>query len=272
VSRVLGETSISSTDNKTIGECFNGDDGAPEGFINKFLSKCDNSFLDHFHIHGWRWHTMSLVREVGRLHSLAERVGVDKSESLEDAVDYVIGFNLKGLHKIEADLFFPWMREKLTAIQQRDLSDAFATVMDQLEGDRRMVAKLGNSIKRSVAVACNTANSELIRAKAIDSIAEESSTLESYARLMMEKENTLLVPAIAQIVTESEQKSFNNKVLRSLGILDSRLHLVGMHEAVLESKNPKEQELFRHAIPSIPQMMIPRWKRKLFEPKTRVFE
>jgi len=89
---------------------------------------------------------------------------------------------------------------------------------------------------------------------------------------MMEKENTLLVPAIAQIVTESEQKSFNNKVLRSLGILDSRLHLVGMHEAVLESKNPKEQELFRHAIPSIPQMMIPRWKRKLFEPKTRVFE
>jgi len=89
---------------------------------------------------------MSLVREVGRLHSLAERVGVDKSESLEDAVDYVIGFNLKGLHKIEADLFFPWMREKLTAIQQRDLSDAFATVMDQLEGDRRMVAKLGNSI------------------------------------------------------------------------------------------------------------------------------
>ena len=69
----------------------------------------------------------------------------------------------------------------------------------------------------------------------------------------MEQENTLLVPAVAQIVPEAEQKSFNNRVLRNLGLLDSRLHLVGMHEAVWESNNSKEKELFEQAIPSIPQ-------------------
>ena len=89
---------------------------------------------------------------------------------------------------------------------------------------------------------------------------------------MMERENTFLVPAIALIVPESEQKSFNNKVLMSLGILDSRLHLVGMHEAVWKSNNSKEKELFKRAIPSIPQMMIPRWKRNLYEPRTKVLD
>jgi hypothetical protein len=106
----------------------------------------------------------------------------------------------------------------------------------------------------------------------LESIVEESAALASQARSMMQRENTLLVPAIAGIVPESEQKSFNNKVLMNLGLWDSRLHLVGMHEAVLDCGNPSEHEIFKHAIPSIPQMMIPRWKRKLYEPHSSVLD
>ena len=51
---------------------------------------------------------------------------------------------------------------------------------------------------------------------------------------MMDRENSLLVPAIAALVPESEQKSFSDKVLFRLGVLDSRLHLVHMKEAVSE--------------------------------------
>jgi hypothetical protein len=89
---------------------------------------------------------------------------------------------------------------------------------------------------------------------------------------MMERENNLLVPAIAQIVPESEQKSFNNKVLKNLGLWDSRLHLVGMHEAVLECDDPQEHEIFKQAIPSIPQLMIPRWKRNLYDQKSSILD
>ena len=74
------------------------------------------------------------------------------------------------------------------------------------------------------------------------------------------------MPAVAKLVSESEQKSFNNKVIRNLGILDSRLHLVGMHEAVWDLNDEKERKLFEETIPSIPQYMIPRWKRLLYEP------
>ena len=51
------------------------------------------------------------------------------------------------LHNIEADLFFPWMRNKVTSSSnKKEISMAFATVMDQLEEDRSKVAQLGQSI------------------------------------------------------------------------------------------------------------------------------
>ena len=42
----------------------------------------------------------------------------------------------------------------------------------------------------------------------------------------------LIVPAISSVVQSKVQKSFNNKVLLNLGLLESRVHLVGMHDAV----------------------------------------
>lgn len=119
---------------------------------------------------------------------------------------------------------------------------------------------------------CNESLDPSTRTNAIQGIASDSASLEQYARSMMERENNLLVPAIAQIVPESEQKKFNNKVLKNLGLLDSRLHLVGMYEAVWESNIEKEKELFQKAIPSLPQMMIPRWKRNLYQPRTHVLD
>ena len=108
------------------------------------------------------------------------------------------------------------------------------------------------------------------RAKAIQRVVDDTATLQNCAKAMIEIEDRLLVPAIAKIVPEPEQHSFNNRVLMNLGLLDSRLHLVAMYEAIEESGNSQEKKIFERAIPSIPQMMIPRWKRKLYEPKAGV--
>ena len=78
-------------------------DAGAENAINEFLvsQAVDSISLDKFHIHGWRWHTLSLAREVKRLQKLAERHQMERSsyvdsKSLKQAADYVIGFNLKG--------------------------------------------------------------------------------------------------------------------------------------------------------------------------------
>lgn len=241
--------------------------------IRKFLAPESRaiSLLEQFHIQGWRWHTKSLVRDAGRLHRLALKSDVHNVEILKDASDYVVGFNLSGLHKIEVPLFFPWMREKLTCgpqVNKPELSAAFSSAMDALEQDRRKVAQLGDSISKNMLLACDTKLSESCRTNAIIEVADRSTELQECAQRMIYVEDTLLVPAIGAIVPTKEQKSFNNKVLLKLGILDSRLHLVGMYEAVWEDNDSKEKELFKQAIPGISRQMIPRWKRKLYAPKT----
>ena len=89
-------------------------------------------------------------------------------------------------------------------------------------------------------------------------------TLEEIVRI----QNQILVPAVTVLVPQPEQESFNNKVLMNMGILDSRLYLVGMHEAVQES-TVEEQDLFQKEIPMIPRSLIPRWKRLLYDPRTQ---
>jgi hypothetical protein len=110
------------------------------------------------------------------------------------------------------------------------------------------------------------------RAVAVTSVAAGSAKIAEYARSMLALEDSLLIPIIARFVPESEQKSFNNRVIRNLGIFDSRLHLVGMYEAVAELNDKTELELFDRTIPSIPRMMIPRWKRLLYEPQAGVLD
>jgi hypothetical protein len=84
---------------------------------------------------------------------------------------------------------------------------------------------------------------------------------------MLSIEDGLLVPTIARFVPDKVQRQLNDRVIRSLGVWDSRLHLVGMYEAVWELNDEQEKQLFRKSIPSIPQRMIPRWKRLLYEPR-----
>ena len=283
---ILQSSSIVDSASSTKQECHISND---EKIIQDFIYspspdgqeslRSSSSLLSRFHINGWRWHTLSLARESRRLSKLASRTAtkdLNEASRLRDAVSYVVDFNMKGLHKIENQVFFPWMREKFTRStsisNDAELSKAFTHVMDRLEKDQRHVAKLGDMISKNVEIACNPTKAERIRSEAVQVIADQSAQLEQTTRSMIEIEDKLLVPSIAKIVPEDEQKSFSNKVLRNLGLMDSRLHLVGMYEAVndLEGQSKVvEKDLFERSIPSIPQMMIPRWRRKLYEPRTK---
>jgi hypothetical protein len=106
----------------------------------------------------------------------------------------------------------------------------------------------------------------------MQNMATQSAAIADCTRSMLQREDSLLVPAVARIVPESEQKSFNTKVIRSLGVFDSRMHLVGMHEAVWEMGNEAERQLFQESIPSVPRYMIPRWKRLLYEPRVGILD
>jgi len=246
--------------------------------INRYLETEEGAKGD-FYIQGWRWHTLSLAREARRLQKVAEKLysaSVSQSEplldleSIKSAADYIVGFNMKGLHKIEKDLFFPWARKKVEDLNQPAIGQAFGALMDHLEGERRLIADLGNDLAQVTAVAANPSIDVAARSDAFKTMATKSAAIADCARSMLDLEDQLLVPTLARVVPASEQKSFNDKVIRNLGIFDSRLHLVGMYEAVWELNDENERALFQKSIPSLPRMMIPRWKRLLYEPRVGV--
>lgn len=106
-----------------------------------------------------------------------------------------------------------------------------------------------------------------VKANALAKIEQQALVLSSLCQSIFERADSFLVPVIAFLVPENEQLSFNNKVLRKLGVLNSRLHLVSMHEAVVE-RSKEELDLFNVEIPSVPRYLIPRWKRLLYDPVT----
>jgi len=208
---------------------------------------------------------MSLVREANRLNQFARNS--QDLPALSQAVDYVVGFNMKGLHKIERELFFPWARRQ---VKDPTVAKAFGALMDRLEDERQTIHELGVTLNKELAKA--STSSKANQSDVCEIVASGSAKIAEHAKLMLDLEDSLLVPTIARVVSESEQKSFNNQVIRNLGIFDSRLHLVGMHEAVWALGDDKEKKLFEDTIPGIPQRLIPRWKRLLYEPQAGVLD
>lgn len=251
------------------------------------FDKNNNNFLTKFHIHGWRWHTMSFIYEMKRLNQLAAKMSSTTGSlpSLQQAVDYVIGFNMKGLHNIERDLFFPWMRKQMKTklIPQqsnngKDVVKSFQIVMDELEQNQKLIQGIGLEIVDRTSSTSDTTRKRQQRNQPTENesksdlvelstfIAMKSQSMIALAESMLRTEENVMIPLIGQYISEQEQKTFNNQVIRKLGIFDSRLHLVGMYETIVQNQK-NELKLFQSTIPYIAQSMIPRWKRLLYDPK-----
>jgi hypothetical protein len=104
-----------------------------------------------FHVQGWRWHTMSVMREAERLQKLAHKMDSCHEQldlvQLRKAVDYVVDFNLKALHRVE-NMFFPWMRQRMgeSKVARPETKEAFDAIVGHLEEDQKRLAELGRRI------------------------------------------------------------------------------------------------------------------------------
>ena len=245
-----------------------------------------------FLINGWRWHHRSVLRELRRFIRCLERVDACEPESLRRALDareFVWGFSWSALHGIEVDLYLPWLRQQLPAA-------TFGSELDELQRELAEVWSLGERIGRELppppaagaaAAAAPAARPPAAAAPALALAArlglrppggggaptaevvqalELSRRLEQLAGRVYARTERTLVPGVAAYVPRPEQERFNDKVLKYLGVWPSRVHLCGMAEAI----NGDDAELlqFKRQIPKVARMMLPRWRRKLYLPRT----
>ena len=106
-----------------------------------------------FLLQPWRWHTMSLIHESRRLHKFAVQLQqkddyANDFSVLQIFADYAIQFNIRGLHRIERDLFFPLVRNKTKHIPERGIVVAFDAILDQLDNERQGLEIIGMSLVR----------------------------------------------------------------------------------------------------------------------------
>ncbi|KAL7448494.1 hypothetical protein ACHAWC_000669 [Mediolabrus comicus] len=250
--------------------------------IKQFLASSSekNEKNNDFLIQGWRWHVMSLIRDAGRLKSLAEHLAKNKMsddsslDALVTAADFVVNFNMAGLYRVESAMFVKWLRKHLCRpdafgddSNAAATSNAYGNVIGKIEDQRIDCENLGKELYDKANAASSPSITLEQRRQHLHEIVRLSTRLSDELHSMRTLQETLIVPAISQIVSPSEQKSFNNKVLFNLGVLESRVHLVGMHDAVLESGSAFEREKFQKEIPYVARMMIERWRKSLYDPK-----
>lgn len=108
------------------------------------------------------------------------------------------------------------------------------------------------------------------RNRAVHHVAQDAAMLASTAQSLLQREEAFVVPVVSALATPAEQKAINQQVLAKLGLWDARLHLVGMYEAIVG--NAVERRLFQQTIPSLPQKLIPRWKRLIYTPRAGALE
>lgn len=113
---------------------------------------------------------MSLIRDSNRLERLAKFLlydveGPDDSglNALEKAADYVVNFNMAGLHRVESKMFVQWLRDNLCdpnmigEFYENDgkaVSDAFRDVIDKVNEYRVESSQIGKELVSDWGLLC----------------------------------------------------------------------------------------------------------------------
>lgn len=162
-----------------------GVDNKTRDVILRFLHYTDNNNLRNvkfddftFHIQGWRWHFMSLIRDSRRLERLSSHLtNILADETLDDdcisesaagldalhrAANYVINFNMAGLYRIQSGMFLSFLRDHLCEIDSlRSISgggegqdvtaeiDAFRKTIGKIDDYRVQSEIIGRELVRA---------------------------------------------------------------------------------------------------------------------------
>eukprot|EP01038_Epipyxis_sp_PR26KG_P004944 gene4944-6917_t len=242
------------------------------------IPKSDRRFM----INGWRWHTKSVIRDLNRYKAIISNFLSQTSNSTSTSTtdynnirnkqkvqinrvischNFVCNFNWKALDRVDSKIFFPWLTTLLPGSAQPLISD----ILEQHDVINNLVGKI-DVLFASLKVEDNISTT-ISTIHTIDNYLDN--VISNVMKIQKLQEN-IFVPYVAAYVNVKEQDYFNNKVISTLGLLDSQIHLVSMVEAIKD--HPEELKLFKAQIPGIAQRLIPLWRNRLYSPKTKCFD
>jgi hypothetical protein len=221
-------------------------------------------------INGWRWHTLSVLRDLGRFRRVVGDARKLQGEAqtaelrrISSCQQFVCGFNWGALNKIDQTIFFPWLEDLLPPIARPlilDIRHEHSKVEQLAQCMAQESALLVGAVTGIGAGAVGTGVGAGLR-RLEDMILQMTSCVQK----IQEVQETVFVPYVASYVTVKEQEKFNMKVIRKLGLIDSQVHLVSMLDALRDL--PEELQAFQEQIPAVPRLLIPVWRNRLYAPR-----
>ena len=214
-------------------------------------------------------------------------VQLEQSQQIQKCFNFVYGFNWRALMKVEASMFFPWVKNLLPSKYShllnnitvehdavRELSLKFEQKCSEYNDKvtkRKLAYTPSKDKKKKVAypklMEQQTINLE--HQNFLLSIEDILNQMQSRALRIQDVQEYVLVPFIAAYVNKKAQDVFNRKVISSLGLINSQIHLVSMYEAIKD--DAAEYSKFKKQIPRVAQAVVPLWKKRLYAPKIACF-
>jgi hypothetical protein len=224
-------------------------------------------------------HRQSLSGYVGERELLD--LQVKQTAKVVSASGFVLGFNWKALVRVDTTLFFPWLRKLLPSKVEGLLKD-YGTEHEYIKDrwaklDDRCTEFMVNLERRRVEDTSSPPPSYYREDQSTVTFLEHLAFLYQIDEMLMDLQQAALrvqslqqgvfVPLVAAYVDVRDQERFNNKVVSSLRLLDSQVHLVSMFDAL--SGDEHERELWVEQIPKIARSVLPLWRKRLYNPKVK---
>lgn len=240
-----------------------------------------------FVINGWRWHTMSAIRDLDRFsrvieHLLSRDSTVNAAEAarLSGCHEFVFNFNIAGLHRVESELIAPFLRSNLPAsvwppqlddllyrhTQVIEYSKQICSLCDSLAASQRNEYRRRSSEQDEVSAQTDASLSSRQLLLFMGELVHKASTRIEEIKSMQE---TFFVPLIASHLELDAQEALNRRVVPTLGLLDAQVHLASMRAGI--DGDPLEIELFRTQLPAAVHRLMPLWTR-MYASRTRCLE
>lgn len=240
-----------------------------------------------FVINGWRWHTMSAIRDLDRFsrvieHLLSGDSNINAAEAarLSGCHEFVFNFNIAGLHRVESELIAPFLRSNLPAsvwpsqlddllhrhTQVMEYSKQICSLCDSLAASQRNEYRRRSSEQDEVSAQTDASLSSRQLLLSMGELVYKASTRIEEIKSMQE---TFFVPLIASHLELDTQEALNRRVVPTLGLLDAQVHLASMRAGI--DGDPLEIELFRTQLPAAVHRLMPLWTR-MYASRTRCLE
>jgi len=196
-----------------------------------------------FHIQGWRWHCMSLIRDAKRLERLSRHLTIltTKSSDIEgnsnnnneeetaaaaglqallQATDYVINFNMAGLFRIQSGMFVAFLRKHLC-----DKASLGRAMIGSSYLDYNSNEQLGNDV--DVAVVADAFRTVI---DSMDTHGRRSQEIGNELILLASKTSTLSSSSSSQ---HNQQKLLNDIVTLSRELVDQLTYMRQIQEDII---------------------------------------